>query len=260
MINVDINKRSHKNDFTMSDLHSHPFYEIYYLSKGSRLFFFKNSMNEISDPTLIIIPPHTLHKTEGGPFTRYNILVSPKNLDIYQTNTLEKYKLLILKPTAEENLQFTKILEEACTTKSKKYKQYISDSLFSYFIVLLNKIDVKVDNKTTFSEKPIPATVLKVMAYMQEHFSENISLDFLAKEFYISKFTLNYNFKKYASCTPIEYLLGIRLTKAKELLLTTKKNIDEISEICGFSSPNYFGVIFKKFETVSPTTYRRTTR
>ena len=84
MINVDINKRFHQNDFTMSNLHSHPFYEIYYLSKGSRLFFFKNSMNEISEPTMIIIPPHTLHKTEGGPFIRYNILVSPKHQLIKQ--------------------------------------------------------------------------------------------------------------------------------------------------------------------------------
>ena len=59
------------------------------------------------------------------------------------------------------------------------------------------------------------------------------------------------------SCSPIDYLLNVRLTKAKELLLSSKKSIGEISEECGFSSANYFGLIFKQKEKLSPANYKK---
>ena len=45
--------------------------------------------------------------------------------------------------------------------------------------------------------------------------------------------------------------------KAKEFLLNTKKSVGEISELCGFSSSNYFGLIFKQKEGLSPANYRK---
>jgi transcriptional regulator GlxA family with amidase domain len=47
------------------------------------------------------------------------------------------------------------------------------------------------------------------------------------------------------------------LNKAKHLLLSTDKTVNEIAELCGFSSANYFGLIFKKKENLSPLTYRK---
>jgi iron complex transport system substrate-binding protein len=89
------------------------------------------------------------------------------------------------------------------------------------------------------------------------HYAEKQTLESLAENFFVSKATLIYNFKKYASCSPIDFLLNVRLTKAKELLLNTKKSVNEISEICGFSSANYFGLIFKQKENLSPANYRK---
>ena len=43
----------------------------------------------------------------------------------------------------------------------------------------------------------------------------------------------------------------------KELLIKTKKSVNEISELCGFSSANYFGLIFKQKEKLSPLSYRK---
>ena len=70
----------------------------------------------------------------------------------------------------------------------------------------------------------------------------------------------DYNFKKYTNCSLIDFLLNIRLTKAKELLVNAKKSVEEIAELCGFSSANYFGLIFKKKEGVSPINYRKIQR
>ena len=55
----------------------------------------------------------------------------------------------------------------------------------------------------------------------------------------------------------MDFLLNVRLTKAKDLLTNSDKSVGEISDECGFSSANYFGLIFKKKEGLSPLQYRK---
>ena len=106
-------------------------------------------------------------------------------------------------------------------------------------------------------DKFVPPQILKVIEYLNLHYNDTITTLDISNLFYISKSSLIYNFNKYIKCTPIEYLLNIRLTKAKELLANTKKSIGEISELCGFSSANYFSLIFKQKESISPLSYRK---
>ena len=109
----------------------------------------------------------------------------------------------------------------------------------------------------TETKSSIPPLILKVIDYINENYDQKQTLDELAKNFFVARSTLIYNFKKYTNCSLIDFLLNVRLTKAKELLLNTKKSVNEISELCGFSSSNYFGLIFKKKENLSPANYRK---
>jgi quercetin dioxygenase-like cupin family protein len=65
---IELEKSVRTEEWSMNDLHSHSHYEIYYLTKGSRTFFLSNSLYRLTAPILIIIPPHVMHKTEGGAF------------------------------------------------------------------------------------------------------------------------------------------------------------------------------------------------
>jgi transcriptional regulator GlxA family with amidase domain len=56
----------------------------------------------------------------------------------------------------------------------------------------------------------------------------------------------------------MEYVMRIRLNKAKGLLRNTNKSIEEVAFECGFSSANYFGLIFKKEIGLSPLNYKKT--
>lgn len=256
MANIDITKRVVKTDYSMNQLHSHPVFEIYFLTKGSRLLIFSDRMYELTKPTVIIIPPNTLHKTEGGPFTRYNIFASPKALNKFEEAVLDKKSLQLIEPSPEALSELVGPLEKAIAQNDEKFLPYINEAVFSYFIYLLNGIEVS-DNKGYGNKKLVPIVVLKVIKYFNDHLTDNITLDDVANEFFISKSTLNYNFKRYTGCSPMEYLLKLRLDTAKRMLTETDKSIDEISEKSGFSTPNYFGTIFKKQLGISPTAYRK---
>jgi AraC-like DNA-binding protein len=57
-----------------------------------------------------------------------------------------------------------------------------------------------------------------------------------------------------------EYLLGRRMEKAREMLLSSDKSIAEIAFACGFSSPSYFAEVFLKKNGVNPSLYRSAIR
>ena len=64
-------------------------------------------------------------------------------------------------------------------------------------------------------------------------------------------------FKKTVGATPIQFILKIRIERAKELLDFTDKSITDIAESSGFQDQNYFARIFKKQVGLSPTQYRK---
>ena len=140
---------------------------------------------------------------------------------------------------------------------SEEHKREVDKAKFDYFILTLyhfaeNRLPQSVENEGQAS--PL---VTKAINYMNANFAEPLTLDDLAERIYATKQTLNYHFKKDLGCTPMHYLLRLRLTKVKELLATSNKSIEEIAEVCGFSSGNYLTLIFKQKEGISPSSYRK---
>ena len=258
---LEVDRSARSEEWSLHEFHSHSHYEIYFLSKGSRTFFLSNAMYTLTAPTLVVIPPRALHKTEGGSFERYNINVSPSFLDPFQKEVLQAKALQIIPLSSEEEKAFYSLVVNAYNLdKEDRYAEFVLKALFSYGIYLLSGAGTRRVLPKAAAEKDIPPLVLKAIDYLNAHYDEEISLEFLAEKFFVSKSTLIYNFKKYTGHTLIDYLLTVRIEKAKRLLVSTDKSIREISELCGFSSPNYFGLIFKKRENLSPATYRKNQR
>lgn len=255
-------EESIKNDnWSMLELHSHKHYEIYFLEKGRRTLFLSNVLYELSGPSLVVIPPRTVHKTEGGAFSRHNVNVSPEYLNPYQKATLDAKSLKIIHLNERQSEILIQLLKSIyAVDKKQKYADLQLNALFAYGICLLDKLLPEKKQPKTLSQNALPPTMLRILDYLNSHYNDNVTLEFLSSKFFISKSTLIYNFKKYTDRSPIDFLLAIRLSKAKQMLVTTNKSVDLISSECGFSSANYFGLIFKKKEQLSPLAYRKLQR
>lgn len=255
---IEFEKSVRTSDWSMQELHSHSHYELYFLCEGTRSFFLSNALYRVSAPTVVIIPPHTVHKTEGGAFMRFNVNVTETYLDAFQKDVFRKNALRFFTPNERETQTFLRLAEEgSAVDKRQKFADEILRALFSYFVLefaKLNRSRLRPDVEAT---NDLPPVVLKAMEYMRSHYAEKLTLDSLSATFFLSKAALLYNFKKYTNCSPIDFLLNVRLTKAKELLTDSKKSVATIAELCGFSSANYFGLLFKKKENLSPAAYRK---
>lgn len=96
----------------------------------------------------------------------------------------------------------------------------------------------------------------EIKEYLEDHYQEKISLDDLERKFFINKFYLTRIFKEQFGISINNYILQVRITRAKQLLRFTAQPIEEICVMCGMNDANYFSRMFKKVEGISPREYR----
>lgn len=100
-------------------------------------------------------------------------------------------------------------------------------------------------------------TIMRVKAYVQEHFRDSLTLEEVAGVVQLSPNYLSNLFKQEVGETFIDYVTHVRLEKAKELLKDNAYTLKEISFMIGYKDPNYFSRVFKKHCDLSPSQYQR---
>lgn len=97
----------------------------------------------------------------------------------------------------------------------------------------------------------------KVRNMLYKSISTRITIDDIAKKLYRSKNDINRQFKKQYNTTPHNFLVELRITKAKNMLVNSRKTIAEIANLLCFSSEFHFSNTFKKKVGISPSEFRR---
>ncbi|QBE97351.1 Melibiose operon regulatory protein [Blautia producta] len=98
---------------------------------------------------------------------------------------------------------------------------------------------------------------LKMLSYIQENFSQNISIKDIAESAAIGNSECFRCFRKFTNKSPIEYVNDYRLAQAAKLLLRTQSSIADVSVTCGFTNSSYFGKQFRRKYGMSPLKYKQ---
>jgi YesN/AraC family two-component response regulator len=99
--------------------------------------------------------------------------------------------------------------------------------------------------------------LLQIKEYLEQHYTEKVSLDQLAATFYVNKFYLTRIYKEQFGISIGSYLLSLRITRAKQLLRFTDEPLDAISAACGMGDAAYLSRMFKKVEGITPAEFRK---
>ena len=259
---VEIEYKERETDWAMSDLQSHDYYELYFLLEGSRDFFFEDRMFNLNVPTFCVIPPFSMHKTSGGNYKRVNINVSTQLLTHTEKEMLDHASEYVAFPLDRERSNtLIELLKSGSniTLIDPAEKQQLAAAITHTVLHLLgNIIGAPLGYNRIANKKKYDTQMLEVVSYINQFYREPLTLQKISERFYISKNTLCKRFKAAMRCSVIEYLSFVRINRAKELLTTTSKSMEEISELCGYSSANYFSLAFKGTVGISPTDYKKT--
>lgn len=98
--------------------------------------------------------------------------------------------------------------------------------------------------------------ILEIQQYICAHFSEDISLSALSRQFTISEKYLSSLFKTVVGQNLVSFVNEVRIENAKQILKETTLSVQCIAELCGFNDYFYFSKVFKKKTGVTATQYR----
>lgn len=112
--------------------------------------------------------------------------------------------------------------------------------------------------KGTGGAQQISQSVIRIIDYIHEHYTEPMSERILADSVHLSVSYMHKLFAKEMGIPPIRYLNQYRIQCAQRLLLEESLTVTKVAEATGFIDPNYFCCVFQRYsEGLSPTEYRK---
>ncbi|MHC1694235.1 MAG: helix-turn-helix domain-containing protein [Eubacteriales bacterium] len=136
-------------------------------------------------------------------------------------------------------------------SKKSGYKILTKACLYEIIFHFLTAVTDNAD-KNADLERISPA-----MDYIEARYDKSIALEELSELCELSTTHLRRLFKRSCGCTPLDYQLSLRISRAQDLLSCRLYSVKEIAYMTGFSDPNYFGKYFKKVTGQSPCDYKR---
>ena len=226
-------------------------FQILYVAAGKGLFCVNGKMQWVSEGNAILYLP-------GDPqIYEYRLCDGPaiywahfSGFDVPQL--LEEYQFLPDKICwvgfhTEYNQLFDKIIQEF-----QLRRKFFSGQADHYFASLFTLFGRNIASTAS----PVIETVETAIQHFHQHFPESISIQDYAAAAGMSVCWFTRCFRKVTGKSPQQYITNLRISKAKEMLLTSRLNISEIAELIGYQNPLYFSRIFHKNTGVSPLHYR----
>lgn len=226
---------------------------------------------EIKEDDFVIIPPGSVysgyqyekgnlsffwcHFTSNDPFT----IQSKKNL---HSKIAKKYNQepFILLPLLSNSLNVPRIhipMNQLLYVNSQfePNRFHLNYLLTSILFEITDDVYTKIFSESNNNHS---RNISLVQQWIKVHCHENIKLNEIAAAFNYNKSYLSRVFSSQVGQTISSYTNEQRILKSKELLLTSTKNIQEISVSCGFKDTSYYLRLFKESEGITPSEFRNT--
>lgn len=254
-------KAYNKNGY-LGKYHCHDFIEFSYLVSGSVTYIVENSTYEIKEGDLMVFEPGIYHQEvvpTSMPVTELHIGINKLAIKGLCPNFIlpcGSSPLITLVKYANE---FSSCISQIIIEQERRQPghELIVKTLVMRLIVIflreLYAMEEETDSyKFNFQSSEKSNIVTALLNYINENYSKEISLDKLSKNTYLSPVYLSKIFKEETGDSPINYLINIRLNKAKELLEEGSLTIKSIAKSVGYSDAYYFSKLFKKHFGISP--------
>jgi transcriptional regulator GlxA family with amidase domain len=102
------------------------------------------------------------------------------------------------------------------------------------------------------ARREIPENLQRLVDWVKEHLDQPIGLDELAEKSGASRSTVQRLIRKHFNESALEWITGLKLSRAKWLLMSTTLLVSDVAQQVGFSDPYYFSRLFRAKEGQSP--------
>ena len=250
-------------------VHWHDELEIIYIKQGALQITINGQDYQGTAGSIFLVNPRELHLMGSSDLSvAYYTLLFPLEFISFQSR--DELETTLLQPLRSGQLIFeheisdTTLKNKLCsildeitainreTSSMKQLKTRILLLQFLQQIVEYPSLIVPASGSKTDMQK-------ELLVYIQQHYTDKITLQDLAKHFHLSEKYISRYFKEHFYLTFSDYVNHLRLTHAKKLLETTELSVTEIALCSGFPNVSYFIRTFKTCYEKPPLKYRKST-
>lgn len=241
-------------------LHWHQCLELLYISNGSVNVTVKNTSCRLSEDDLILFNPYEVHALQASHcvIAAFQIQLNlfdksalsfPLQFDCCSALDCRKERFAPLKHLLASFIHANTNPGPYTPILNKSLSYALLHELASSFCI--EEYVEETDHSQTLSRME------EILDFINEKYSEKLSLGLLAEEFYLTVPYLSRIFKKYIGINFTEYLTKLRLTHGVNDLLESEASIEQIAEKNGFPNSRSFVTAFKEEYRMLPSVYRR---
>lgn len=244
-------------------IHHHDFFEVYFFLSGNVSFKVEGKTYHLESGDLLLINPQELHQPDIGQDSLYERIVlwidrgylanlcSAAGADLSACFDIEDpAHTNLLRPSKPRRAALGQLLD-------RLVREYYSDELGSFayaqglltqFMVELNRL---AQDSVCVQKREEPDLISQVLSYIGSHYQENITLELLAAEFFVSKYHLSHEFSSRVGTSVYRYVIFRRLLQAREMIAAGQAP-GEVYQNCGFGDYANFYRAFKGEYGISP--------
>ena len=249
-------------------VHWHDEVEMIYVRQGELHISIEGNIYTATSGDVYLVNPGELHfmETEHIPVDYYTILFPLQFISFLSQDRIERE---ILTPFREGKLLLKNDINQEAY--AKKVQQMLEELIAINEVqkgiyelrtkTLLLQLIAEFAEESCFHESVMRKTSIlqrNMITYIQDHFSEKLTLEMLANEFHLSQKYISRYFKEQFAISFMQYVGHLRMEKAKDLLRNTELSITEVAMSSGYPSVNLFIRSFKETYQVTPLQYRKT--
>ncbi len=261
----------HYRDKTRENIgvHHHDFYEIYFFLGGRVNFCVEGKTYQLEPGDLLLISPQELHQAQIDSDTVYerivlwidrNYLTGLCSNEIDLTACFDRTSpshTNLLRPDKIRRAALRDLLEKLNT---ECYSEHLGSSAYAQGLLLQFMVEVNRlagNNPGQQPAKEEPDLVSQILAYIGSHYQQNITLEQLAAEFFVSKYYLSHEFRRRVGTSVYRYIIFRRLMQAREMM-ASGLSPGVVYQSCGFGDYANFYRAFKSEYGISPKEYYAT--
>lgn len=249
--------------------HWHPCLEIIFILSGYGLVVVDNQQYTAKPGRMFVFPPFRLHKVQITGTDKHPYIRAIVHIDQTQImNALEgfprhskNFRYLSADSSPAQAYDLSDKMDFIATTLTQFEKlnpgpDYHISEVMLLIMQLMNSLPAAVEG---FQKNDITLST-QIMDWVEQHYSERLSLDWIATELGFSAGYISKTFRAQTGGTLQEYILCRRIKQGCDLLQTTNLSIADIAESVGFKDVTYFITCFKKLMKSTPLQYKKIQR
>ena len=244
--------------------HFHDFHKILLLMKGNVSYCVEGRTYDLQADDIVFVPAGEVHRPvlhDTAIYERIIIYISKDYLNTYRTDNYDLAQCLIEAHQKQSHVlrvpafgttklgQIVRELEQSLDSNEYANELY-HNLLFLEFMIQLNRVAIH-DGIEYLSNSSSNKKMIDVIDYLNEHLIDDLSIDFLAETFYLSRYHLMHAFKEETGYTIGNYLSTKRLLLARDRIRQGEP-ITNVCYECGFRNYSTFSRAYKKNFGCSP--------